>query len=92
VCPREENAIVDVQALILFLVIGAVAGWIAGMLMRGGGFGVLGNIVVGVIGALIGGFLFSLLGITAGGLVGSLVTAVAGAAVLLLIVGVLKKA
>ena len=55
------------------------------MLMRGGGFGVLGNIVVGVIGALIGGFLFSLLGITAGGLVGSLVTAVAGAAVLLLI-------
>jgi uncharacterized membrane protein YeaQ/YmgE (transglycosylase-associated protein family) len=83
---------VDVQALILFLVIGAVAGWIAGMLMRGGGFGVLGNIVVGVIGALIGGFLFGLLGITAGGLVGSLVTAVAGAAVLLLIVGVLKKA
>jgi uncharacterized membrane protein YeaQ/YmgE (transglycosylase-associated protein family) len=78
--------------LIIFLVIGAVAGWIAGMLMRRGGFGVLGNIVVGVIGAVIGGFLFSLLGITAGGLVGSLVTAVAGAAVLLLIVGVLKKA
>jgi len=83
---------VDVQSLIIFLVIGAVAGWIAGMLMRGGGFGVLGNIVVGVIGALIGGFLFSLLGISAGGLIGSLVTAVAGAAVLLLIVGVLKKA
>ena len=82
----------DVQSLIIFLVIGAVAGWIAGMLMRGGGFGVLGNIVVGVIGALIGGFLFSLLGISAGGLIGSLVTAVAGAAVLLLIVGVLKKA
>jgi len=72
---------VDLQNLIIFLIIGAVAGWIAGMLMRGGGFGVLGNIVVGVIGALIGGFLFSLLGITAGGLVGSLVTAVAGAAV-----------
>jgi len=83
---------VDIQSLIIFLVIGAVAGWIAGMLMRGGGFGVLGNIVVGVIGALIGGFLFSLLGISAGGLIGSLVTAVAGAAVLLLIVGVLKKA
>ena len=82
----------DIQSLIIFLVIGAVAGWIAGMLMRGGGFGVLGNIVVGVIGALIGGFLFSLLGISAGGLIGSLVTAVAGAAVLLLIVGVLKKA
>ena len=82
----------DIQSLIIFLALGAVAGWIAGLLMRGGGFGLLGNIVVGIIGAVIGGFLFSLLGISAGGLVGSLVTAVAGAAVLLLIVGVLKKA
>jgi uncharacterized membrane protein YeaQ/YmgE (transglycosylase-associated protein family) len=47
---------VDLQNLIIFLIIGAVAGWIAGMLMRGGGFGVLGNIVVGVIGALIAGY------------------------------------
>jgi uncharacterized membrane protein YeaQ/YmgE (transglycosylase-associated protein family) len=83
---------VDIQSLIIFLALGALAGWIAGLLMRGGGFGLLGNIVVGVIGAVLGGFLFSLLGISAGGLVGSLITAVAGAAVLLLIVGVLKKA
>ena len=54
--------------LIIFLVIGAVAGWIAGQIMRGGGFGLVGNIVVGVIGALIGGWLFGLLGITASAL------------------------
>jgi len=75
----------------MFLVIGAVAGWIAGLLMRGGGFGLLGNIVVGIIGAFVGGFLFGLLGISAGGLAGSLITAVAGAAVLLFVVGLFKK-
>ena len=71
----------------------AVAGWLAGMLMRGGGFGILGNIVVGILGAVVGGFLFGLLGLSvSGGLVGSLITAVAGAAILLFIVGLVKKA
>jgi uncharacterized membrane protein YeaQ/YmgE (transglycosylase-associated protein family) len=83
---------VDLTSLVIFLLIGAVAGWLAGMLMRGG-FGVLGNIVVGILGAVVGGFLFGLLGLsTGGGLVGSLITAVAGAAVLLFIVGLIKKA
>jgi uncharacterized membrane protein YeaQ/YmgE (transglycosylase-associated protein family) len=77
--------------LIMFLIIGAVAGWLAGKLMKGGGFGLVGNIVVGVIGAFIGGYLFSALGIAAGGLIGSLVTATVGALVLLWIVGLLKK-
>jgi uncharacterized membrane protein YeaQ/YmgE (transglycosylase-associated protein family) len=80
-------------SLIAFLLIGAVAGWLAGLLMRGGGFGLLGNIVVGIIGAFVGGFLFGLVGLSAGsGLVGSLITAVVGAAVLLFIVGLFKKA
>ena len=80
-------------SLIAFLLIGAVAGWLAGQLMRGGGFGLLGNIIVGIIGAFVGGFLFSLVGLSAGsGLVGSLITAVVGAAVLLFIVGLFKKA
>ena len=57
--------------LIMFLIIGAVAGWLAGKLMKGGGFGLVGNIVVGVIGAFIGGYLFGALGIAAGGLIGS---------------------
>ena len=77
--------------LIMFLIIGAVAGWLAGKLMKGGGFGLVGNIVVGVIGAFVGGYLFSALGIAAGGLIGSLVTATVGALVLLWIVGLLKK-
>jgi len=82
----------DAQNLIVFLGLGAVAGWLAGLLMRGGGFGLLGNIVVGIVGALIGGFLFGLLGISAGGMIGSLVTAVVGAGVLLFVVGLFKKA
>jgi len=86
---------VELQSLIIFLAIGAVAGWLAGLLMRGGGFGLLGNIVVGVIGAVFGGWLFGVLGISLGGLVNglvdSLITAVAGAAVLLFIVGLIKR-
>ncbi|MBC9250094.1 transglycosylase [Pseudomonas alcaligenes] len=81
------------MSLILFLIIGAIAGWIAGKLLRGGGFGLIGNLVVGIVGAVIGGHLFSYLGVSAGGgLIGSLVTAVIGALVLLFIVGLLKKA
>jgi uncharacterized membrane protein YeaQ/YmgE (transglycosylase-associated protein family) len=82
---------VDVQALVIFLAIGAVAGWLAGTLMKGGGFGLLGNIVVGIIGAVIGGFVFGLLGISAGGLIGSIISATAGAALLLFIIGLIKK-
>ena len=83
----------DLTSLVIFLLIGAAAGWLAGMLMRGGGFGALGNIVVGILGAVVGGFLFDRLGLSTGGsLVGSLITAVAGAAVLLFIVGLIKKA
>lgn len=83
----------DLTSLIAFLIIGALAGWIAGLLMRGGGFGLLGNMVVGVIGAFVGGFLFTLVGIsTSGGLIGMLITAVVGAAALLFVVGLIKKA
>lgn len=58
---------------------------------EGGGFGLLGNIIVGVIGVVIGGFLFGLLGIGAGGLIGPIITATASAAILLFIVGLIKK-
>lgn len=82
----------DLTSLLIFLAIGAVAGWLAGTLMKGGGFGLIGNIIVGIIGALVGGFVFGLLGISAGGLIGSIVTATVGAVVLLAIVKVIKKA
>ena len=73
-----------------FILIGIAAGWLAGQIMKGGGFGVLGDLIVGVIGALLGGFLFGLLGITAGGLLGSLITATVGAIVLLALLRVIK--
>lgn len=82
----------DITGLIIFLAIGAVSGWLAGTLMKGGGFGLLGNIVVGIIGAVVGGVVFSFLGIQAGGLIGSIITATAGAALLLFIVRLIKKA
>ena len=83
----------DIAGFLIFLAIGAIAGWLAGNILKGGGFGLLGNIVVGIIGAFVGGFLFGLVGLSAGsGLVGSLITAVVGAAVLLFIVGLFKKA
>ncbi|MCG6900017.1 MAG: GlsB/YeaQ/YmgE family stress response membrane protein [Gammaproteobacteria bacterium] len=81
----------DITSLLVFLAIGAVAGWLAGVLMKGGGFGLLGNIIVGIIGAVVGGAVFGMLGISAGGLVGSIVMATAGAAILLFIVGLFKK-
>jgi uncharacterized membrane protein YeaQ/YmgE (transglycosylase-associated protein family) len=78
--------------LVWFLLIGAVAGFLAGRIMKGKGFGLIGNIVVGVVGAVLGGFLFGVLGISAGsGLLGSLVTATVGAMVLLFLVGLYKK-
>ena len=81
----------DITGLIIFLAIGAVAGWLAGTLMKGGGFGLLGNIVVGIIGAVIGGFVFGFLGISTGGIIGSIITATAGAAILLFVIGLIKK-
>lgn len=87
----NKEEIMDITSLLIFLAIGAVAGWLAGTLMKGGGFGLLGNIIVGIIGAVIGGYVFGLLGISIGGLVGSIVTATAGAALLLFIISLIKK-
>jgi uncharacterized membrane protein YeaQ/YmgE (transglycosylase-associated protein family) len=76
-----------------FILIGLAAGWLAGQVMKGGGFGVLGDIIVGVIGALLGGFLFRTFGVSAGGgLLGSLIVATIGAIVLLFVLRLVKKA
>jgi uncharacterized membrane protein YeaQ/YmgE (transglycosylase-associated protein family) len=77
--------------IVWFLLIGLAAGWLAGQLMKGGGFGLVGDLIVGVIGALLGGFLFGLLGISAGGLLGALITATVGAVVLILLLRVIKR-
>jgi uncharacterized membrane protein YeaQ/YmgE (transglycosylase-associated protein family) len=76
-----------------FILIGLAAGWLAGQLMRGGGFGVVGDIIVGVIGALLGGFLFRTLGVsTGGGLLGALMVATIGAIVLIFLLRLIKSA
>jgi uncharacterized membrane protein YeaQ/YmgE (transglycosylase-associated protein family) len=78
--------------LIWFLLIGLIAGWLAGRVMRGGGFGVVGDMIVGVIGALIGGWLFGALGISVGGLIGSIIMAFVGAVILILLLRLIRRA
>ena len=81
------------MSLLWFLIIGLAAGWLAGVLVKGGGYGLIGDLVVGVIGAFLGGFLFSQLGVSVGGgLAGSRVVATIGAIVLLVLVRALKRA
>ena len=81
------------NGLIWFLIIGAIAGWLAGLLMKGRGFGILGDIIVGIVGAVLGGWLFGALGISAGGgLAGSLIVAFIGAVILLFLVRLIKRA
>jgi uncharacterized membrane protein YeaQ/YmgE (transglycosylase-associated protein family) len=76
-----------------FILIGLVAGWLAGVLVKGGGFGLIGDIVVGVVGAVLGGFLFRFLGVSAGGgLIGSILVATVGAVVLIFIIRLIKRA
>ncbi len=80
------------ENLIIFLVIGLCAGWLAGQIMKGGGFGLVGDLVVGVIGAFLGGWIFSQLGISTWGLLGLLITALVGAIVLLALIRLIKRA
>ena len=80
------------EPLIIFLLIGAVAGWLAGLIVKGYGFGLLGNMVVGVIGAFIGNWLFDHFHlIHGGGLVGELIGATVGAVVLLLLLRLIRR-
>ena len=81
------------EAIIVWLIIGAIAGWLAGQLVKGGGFGIIGDIVVGIVGALIGGWLAGVLGISIGsGFIASIITAVIGAVILLVILRAIKRA
>ena len=76
-----------------FILVGLIAGWLAGVLVKGGGFGVVGDIVVGILGALVGGFLFGVLGFSGGsGLLGSIVVATVGAVVLIFVLRLIKRA
>ncbi len=78
--------------LIWFLLVGLVAGWLAGKLTKGSGYGVVGDIVIGVLGAFVGGFLFRLVGIAAYGTIGSIIVATIGAIVLIWVIKTIRKA
>lgn len=81
------------MSLLIFLIVGLVAGWLAGKVVKGGGFGLVGDLVVGVIGAFIGGFLFNSMGVSSGGgLIGSILVATIGAIVLLVLIRFIKRA
>ena len=81
------------MSIIVWLIIGAIAGWLAGLLVKGGGFGLIGDIVVGIVGAVIGGWLAGVLDISIGsGLIASIITAAIGAVILLVILRAIKRA
>lgn len=86
---------ITTQALVIILLIGGIAGWLAGVVVRGFGFGILGNIVVGIVGAFLGSWLFPRLGLNlnfGGGIGGSILFAFIGAVILLLLIRLIKRA
>ncbi|MBS0556432.1 MAG: GlsB/YeaQ/YmgE family stress response membrane protein [Proteobacteria bacterium] len=82
-----------IESIIVFLIVGAIAGWLAGQIVRGMGFGLVGNIVVGIVGAFIAGWLLPQVGIAiGGGMIAAIINAVIGAVILLVIIGLIKRA
>lgn len=82
-----------IESLIIWLIVGGVAGWLAGQVMKGGGFGLVGDIVLGIVGAFVAGWLLPRIGILiGGGIIGAIINAFIGAVIVLLIVRLVKRA
>jgi uncharacterized membrane protein YeaQ/YmgE (transglycosylase-associated protein family) len=79
------------MSLLTYLIIGLIAGWFSSSLMEGRGYGLFGDLIIGVIGAFLGGYIFAWLGISAGGFIGNLVMAAIGAIVLLFVVNLFRR-
>jgi uncharacterized membrane protein YeaQ/YmgE (transglycosylase-associated protein family) len=88
----EKGKEATLGGLIYWIVVGLIAGWLAGKVMKGGGYGVLVDIVLGILGGVVGGFVFGLLGLYAGSLIGQIVVAFVGAVILVWIARKVKKA
>jgi uncharacterized membrane protein YeaQ/YmgE (transglycosylase-associated protein family) len=83
----------DVQALIIWLIVGAIAGWLAGVVVKGGGYGLIGDIIVGIIGGLIAGWLLPQTGIIIGsGIIAAIINAFIGAVILLILLRLVRRA
>jgi uncharacterized membrane protein YeaQ/YmgE (transglycosylase-associated protein family) len=83
--------VLEPMSIIGWILIGAIAGWLAGRIVEGYGFGFVGNLVVGIIGALIGGFILPRLGIIPASTLGNLIAATIGAIMLLVLLGLMKR-
>jgi uncharacterized membrane protein YeaQ/YmgE (transglycosylase-associated protein family) len=82
----------NIESLLIFVLIGAIAGWLAGQIMKGFGFGIIGNIIVGVVGAFIAGIVLPAVGVSIGsGIIGSIIHATIGAILLLFVIGIIKR-
>jgi uncharacterized membrane protein YeaQ/YmgE (transglycosylase-associated protein family) len=81
-----------IESLIILLIVGAIAGWAAGQIVKGYGFGLVGNIVVGVVGAFIGNWLFPQLGLWGADMIGMIISAILGAVILLVVIGLVRRA
>ena len=80
------------ETLIIWLLIGAVSGWLAGIIVKGYGFGLIGNIIVGIVGAFVGGWVFARLGLFVGsGIAGEIIAATVGAVILLLLIRLVRR-
>src|SRR5262249_18184444 len=90
--PRTVHLEAAMGGLLYWIIVGLVAGFLAGKVMKGGGYGVLMDIVLGMLGAIVGGWLFGMLGISAGGLIGGILVAFSGAVILIWLTRMLKKA
>ena len=83
----------DVEALLIWLIVGAVAGWLAGMVVKGSSYGLIGDIIVGIVGGFIAGWLLPRIGVVIGfGIVGAIINAFIGAVILLIVLRLIKKA
>ena len=82
-----------VESVIAWLVVGAIAGWLAGLIVKGGGFGLIGNIVIGIIGAVVAGWLLPQLGVNLGvGIVRAIINAVIGGVIVLVVIALIRRA
>jgi len=79
------------EGLLYTVIVGLIAGWLAGQVMKGGGYGVLVDIILGILGGILGGWVFGLLGLHAGGLIGRMVVAFIGAVILVWLTRLIKK-
>lgn len=82
----------DLTSILIVLLVGAVAGWLAGVIMKGSGFGLVGDIIIGLVGGLIGGWLLPMIGVSFAGIIGSIIMSVIGAVILIYIIKLVRRA